>query len=300
MEKCNYISLADVDAEPIRRYDSGIDEMNWLWGVSEFKRRGTFSWGAPKGKITLIAGAGGIGKSRGAIAMAKSMAAPKLRLHRKAKPSYKVLYFQNEVDDSTFAGWANQGGAVPRSFHVSSASNLEGQMRAIRSLRPHFVFVDSINMVEEFATGSKKKITNLVQRYQEVCRVVGCHVIFLCQLNVDGSVKGGSTLTHLVDIVFKALPYGIDGYFGIAVGSKHRYGPTGEQRYSVWRHTADGAICDSAHRIEDGRWCKLYRCKRRDPIAELKRAMESQDIRDKAEMAAVVKGLQKKGISVAC
>ena len=284
MDKRNYISLADVDAEPIRRFDCGIDEMNWLWGVSEFTKRGTFSWGAPKGKITLIAGAGGIGKSRGAIAMAKAMASPKLRLHRKAKPSYKVLYFQNEVDDATFAGWANQGGPVPRNFHSSSASNLAGQMKAIGHLRPHFVFVDSINMVEEFATGSKKKITHLIHEYQRMCREVGCHVIFLCQLNVDGSVKGGSTLTHLVDIVFKALPYGIDGYFGIAVGEKHRYGRTGEQMYSVWRHTADGAICDSVHRTEDLKWCELYRCRHRDPIAELRRVMKSQNIKDEVEM----------------
>ena len=250
----NYLSIAEINQEPIRRIPTGIDELDWLYGLS--KSPGYQSaWGIPVGKISLWAGAAGIGKSRAAIELAKNL----------ANNGYKILYFQLEADLSTFGNWVNKKTiANPKNFLVSDTKSLSGMLHIIQQVKPMVVFVDSINMIEEFGSGTSREIKAIIEGdnrqrgFRDICNKLRVHTIFLGQLNKDGETKGSSSLPHLVDIVFNIEPLGIDGYFVIRVGQKHRYGRTGEEFVTYWEHLEKGVRCESEHRLEDHLWCETH------------------------------------------
>jgi len=250
----NYLSIAEVNQEPVRRIPTGIDELNWLYGFSKspgFKS----AWGIPVGKLSLWAGGAGVGKSRVAIELAKSI----------VRQGYKVLYFQLEADLNTFSNWVKKGNiANPNNFLVSGAKSLSEMLTIIQQVKPKVVFVDSINMIDEFGSGTSKEIKAIIEGdngqrgFRDICNELRIHAIFIGQLNKNGETKGSSSLPHLVDIVFNIEPLGIDGYFLIRVGSKHRYGRTGEDFVTYWEHLEEGVRCDSEHRLEDHLWCETH------------------------------------------
>jgi len=250
----NYLSIAEIKQEPIRRIPTGIAELDWLYGCSQAPDYQPV-WGMPGGKLSLWAGAAGVGKSRAAIEVAKNL----------ANNGYRVLYFQSEMDLSTFGNWVNKGDiSNPNNFLVSGAKSLSEMLNIIQQTKPKVVFVDSINMINEFGSGTSKEIKSIIEGdnwqrgFRDICNELRVHAIFLGQLNKDGEAKGSSSLPHLVDTVFNIKPLGIDGYFVIRVGSKHRYGRTGEQYVTYWEHLPDGVRCDSEHRLEDHLWCETH------------------------------------------
>ena len=186
------------------------------------------------------------------------------------KAGVKVLYFQNEVDVSTFAGWVKQtsGLSTPQlnSFVCSDAKTLGKMIETIYYINPEIVIVDSVNEIDEFETGSKKQARLIIEGknnkrgFRDACLEVKCHIILLSQLNQDGTIKGGTSLPHLVDIALRLRHYQgqRSGLFSIAVGIKHRYGRTGDRFYSVWEHSDSGVDCISDYSLEDDRWCLTH------------------------------------------
>jgi len=250
----NYLSIAEINQEPVKRIPTGIDELDWLYGLSKAPRYKPI-WGIPVGKLSLWAGAAGVGKSRAAIELAKCL----------ANNGYRVLYFQLESDLSTFSNEVKKGDiSNPNNFLVSDTKSLSEMLHIIQQVKPKVVFVDSINMLNEFGSGTSKEIKSIIEGdnrqrgFRDICNELRIHAIFLGQLNKNGETKGSSSLPHLVDIVFQIEPLGIDGYFVIRVSPKHRYGRTGEQYVTYWEHLPDGVRCDSEHRLADHLWCETH------------------------------------------
>jgi len=250
----NYLSIAEINQEPVRRVPCGIPELDWLYGLSKASGYKP-AWGIPVGKLSLWAGAAGVGKSRAAIEVAKNL----------ANNDYKVLFFQLEADLITFSNSVKRRNiSNPNNFLVSDVKSLSEILKIIQDVRPKVVFVDSINMINEFGSGMSKEIKTIIEGnnkqrgFRDICNALRVHAIFLGQLNKNGDTKGSSSLPHLVDIVFNIKPLGIDGYFVIRVGSKHRYGRTGEQFVIYWEHLEEGVRCDSEHRLEDHLWCETH------------------------------------------
>jgi predicted ATP-dependent serine protease len=249
-------NISEVQTTIVLRLPSGLPELDWLYGVSQCP--GSVAWGIPMAAISLWAGKPGIGKSRAAIEIAKKV----------ARKGYRVIYFQNEVDLGTFASWVRRdGGVMPANLYISDSTQLSEQIADIHTVRPNLVIVDSINMLEDFRNGSDKSIKEIVAAYREVCKETGCHIIVLSQLTKAGDPRGSFVLPHLVDIVFEVVPMASDG-FAIRVGSKHRYGRTGDNFTSWWVHTAKGCYCESKFRYEDKLWCQTTGSKYRDLRAE--------------------------------
>jgi len=250
----NFQTIAEIKQEAVRRIPCGIAELNWLYGCSKAPGYKP-AWGIPVGKLSLWSGAAGVGKSRAAIELAKSL----------ANNGYKVLYFQSEMDLSTFSNWVKKEDiSNPKNFLVSNVKSLSEMLTIIQQAKPNVVFIDSINMVNEFENGTSRNIKSIIEGdnghrgFRDICKKFRVHAIFLGQLNKDSKVKGSSTLPHLVDTVFNIEPLGIDGYFVIRVGSKHRYGRTGKEYVTYWEHLPDGVRCDSEHRLEDHLWCETH------------------------------------------
>jgi archaellum biogenesis ATPase FlaH len=236
----NYTSISKVKAETVKRVSTGHDELDWLYGLS--KADNLYQWGIPVRTISTWVGEGGVGKSRLAINLAKF----------KVKSGKSVLYLQNEVDLTTLAGWVNDDSLD--NFYCSDETSLVQQTNIIRHLRPDFVFVDSINLIDEFGSGTAKSIKTIIDAFREAIEGSETHIVILCQLNKEGSATGSTALSHLPDINLSLTNTKEDGIFAVSIGKKHRYGRKGATYTSLWRHIETGVECISKNRYADDRW----------------------------------------------
>jgi len=185
MQNSNVKRLSEIESKPILRGTTGLAELDYIYGSSTFSDR--VLWGMPKGKISLWSGSSGIGKSRMAIEVAKNLC--------KTNPATKVLYFQTEAELGDFAQWAKDASQY-NNFYCSGVTSIREIVTAIYQTQPHYVFIDSINEIEEFASGSKKEARYIINGdhpghhgLRDVCNQVGCHVVLLGQLNQDKTKK---------------------------------------------------------------------------------------------------------------
>ncbi|MFW6015269.1 MAG: AAA family ATPase [bacterium] len=255
----SYQDINNVLGKPLRRIETNIEELNWLYGCTPYNGPGGDVWGIPLQKISIWAAAGGVGKSRLAIHLAKSIAidgAPDI--------PQKVLYFQNEVDIPTFKGWIGDSRDIPSGMlHVSTDCAVDKQLEVIKQVNPTIVFVDSIQMIYEFSGASDNKVRAIIngykdrEGYRDVAKALDCHIVFLCQLTKQGEPKGSTMVTHLPDQVF--LLEKLEGFpdrFVFKVGDKNRCGRVGENFTSWWKHLDNGVECESDFRLEDEKFCK--------------------------------------------
>ena len=276
--------ITDIKPEQVGRARTGYQEIDWLYGFTRFPNK--VVWGLPQSKISLWSGQSGTGKSRAAIALAKSIST-----------KMPVLYFQNEADIGTFAGWVNGGSPY---LYASDATDLQSQINEINRVAPKVVIIDSINQLEEYGNGTKTDIKRIIEGYngikgyRDIVKERKIHIIIIAQLNQDGTVKGSTTLTHLVDICFSLTHYAHEGsgLFTIKVGNKHRCGRTGKQFHSVWSHEEYGVRCISDYSLEDEVWCSTHGIAVRDLekhfgiTPELKKSLKNRGKRSKGKVAA--------------
>ena len=252
MKNENYISVSDIESTTVHRMMTGMTELDWLYGLSKHPFEAhplgyVPEWGMPEATMSMWAAAGGVGKSRLAITLARM----------NVQGGKTVLYFQNEVDLPTFASWVH-GSQDLSNFFCSQSTSLSDQIEIVRKLKPDFVFVDSINLIDEFGTGRDENVRQIVNTYRSVINETRSHVVFLCQLSKDGKAKGSTSVTHMPDITFTLTKEKTGGRFRIAVLDKHRYGRTGEEFFGIMQHTETGVECVSSNHLSDEVWCECY------------------------------------------
>jgi len=259
----SYMPLSEIESSPIHRSLTGFNELDFIYGYSRFSN--SVKWGLPHGKISLWAGESGTGKSRIAIDVAKNRS--------KLYSTSKVLYFQTESTLEDFAGWAKDSSTY-NNFICSGESSIDNIIKVIYEVRPSLVFIDSVNEIDEFESGSKKETRRLINGedgkigLRQACNDVGCHVVLLGQLNQNGTIKGGTSLPHLVDVALNLTKYddSSDGsYFEVGIGIKHRYGRKESGIYGIWKHEEYGVVSVSEKRFEDKIWCNAHNVKYETP-----------------------------------
>jgi len=246
----------DIENENVPRLSTGIDQVDWIYGIDSSSN----TWGLPSGKISLWAGGYGLGKSRACIELCR---------HVLDKKKLSVLYFQGEADLVSFKKWTgDQILDTNNEFYVSDSFSLEEQIKEISDTAPNLIIIDSINKLEEFGSGTKENIKKIIDGYRLALSNINngnhlCHLIIICQLNQNGDIKGATDLPHLVDVVLEIVPctftfndFPTQGYFVLRMGDKNRYGKTGKDLYTVWKHLPSGAICVSARSHFDDEWIK--------------------------------------------
>ena len=248
------VKLSEIQSKPIPRYSTGFDELDFIYSFSRFP--GGYKWGMPLSKISLWSGTSGIGKSRLAIEVAKKFSTDR-----------KILYFQTESTLEDFAGWAKDTSSYDN-FYCNSENKIENMIKEIKEVKPALVIIDSVNEIDEFTNGSKKQATRLINGTQDdagnvvkeglrqAANEVGCHIILLGQLNEDGTIKGGTSLPHLVDIALDITPFTKESKstFCVTIGVKHRYGRRDSKICGTWYHEEDGVRCASDNRRFDEFW----------------------------------------------
>ena len=112
-----------------------------------------------------------------------------------------VIVFEGEVRPDEFQQWTGSDVAHPEKYFVSDYSDLSEICSTLLNYKPDLVIVDSANMIEGAGSSSKDKV--IYPQLRSIIEEVGCHCIMIAQLNQDGTIKGGTTAEHLVDIVAK-------------------------------------------------------------------------------------------------
>jgi predicted ATP-dependent serine protease len=233
----NVKKLSEIEAKFPMRNKTWFKDLDYIYGRNTLEES-PHNIGMPKGKISLWAGQSGVGKSRLCIEVAK-----------KFSTNYnngRVLYFQTESPLSDFASWAKDTKQYDN-IYCSGENRIDEMIKIIYEVKPKLIFIDSVNEIDEFENGNKKEARRIIQGadgkvgLKIATHFVGAHTILLGQLNQDGkTIKGGTSLPHLVDIALNVVKTDTAGIFRVEVGTKHRYGST--EPIAMFKHTDDGVV----------------------------------------------------------
>lgn len=239
--------FADIPAVQSARWSTGIDELDWLYGGA-----GSDRYGVPEAALSLWGGASGVGKTKAVMKVVRN-------LLNEGRP---VIYMALEFSAQRFR--EQYCGGIPTSapLFVSESTNLGRISNLIREEKPALLVVDSVNMLDIYHEGRGAKAIERAVRSAISESGAATHVIFITHLNMEGTIKGGTSLPHMVDSVFYLKRFVTPKEMrGVAVGNrifhmitdKHRFGLTGLS--SDWHHVdSQNVVCDSNNRFRDEEW----------------------------------------------
>jgi len=246
--------FTNVQPTVATRLSCGIDEIDWLYGSNGNGAK----YGIPREAMSLWGGDAGVGKTRACMTLARAT----------LNQGLSVLYFTLEMPEGQFKKKYCQGMNSNLQFYISETTDLYEQVQIIKQMKPDLVIVDSVNTIDQFSQRGTKLIR---QEYLNALKVAKCHVIFITHLNRAGTIKGGTYLPHMVDIVLTIIPFEYKigrqvmiaaedtDCFEVCIPSKNRYGKTGIK--TGWAHLEHGAQCQSEFRFEDGDWASANHSK---------------------------------------
>lgn len=218
-------SLDEVTDIPIKRFQSGMKNLDLLWGFSDEEDH----IGFPRGQVSLLSGAAGVGKSRMMIALCGAMTDPDV------ENGLTALYWQNEFALSQFKVVVNNRIKEGARFKCGDIRSLKEQIAEASAVKPDLVIVDSIQMLEE--ARSKAGLERCIAAYKSAAYDNGYHVVFIGQLNKKGQAAGSEIFRHLVDATFMAVKDKATGGFKV-YSTKNRWGVSGIE--CLFRHTKEG------------------------------------------------------------
>lgn len=231
----------EVNYVPVRRISTGIPMFDWMFGYTKEYKEG----GLPRGYVSLLCGAPGVGKSRALITMSQNIG--QSLKDKKDTGKGGVLYFATEVDKTQFVNMMDGVISDDSHFAFTGAKSLDRIIATITKLEPDVVIVDSISEVHESSSGAGMK--NMIVVLKGLAQSMGFHLMLIGQLNKKGEVAGSKKLEFLVDIVLAANPWHIPGQFSIACQTKNRSGRTG--RLVHFKHDEEGGVsCIDNRRID--------------------------------------------------
>ena len=245
MNKIDYNGILGLPSQTVKRLTTGIDEVDWLYS-NTIGDDGIAVWGLPEGKISLWAGAPGVGKSRAAKHLAVVVKIKVVKDINGNDGYFNVKYFYLEE------------GMQPLALIIDE----------LRRVKYQFAVIDSINTIKEYGSGSEKNVRLIIDELRKVCEETGVHVLLLCQLAKDGEIRGSSVLLHLPDVVMRLRRGFISdenvfipnegNYFTLETTGKHRFGPTGSKYAVNWMHLDAGVGLASERRLNDPVWCDTH------------------------------------------
>lgn len=249
-------AINQIQARPVDRLITGIEGIDWLYGYSKNLNGYPYVWGMPAHRVSLWSAESGTGKSRLALELAKTVVNCGIS---------KVLYIQTEAPLEDFAGWVT-GIRFPQNFIVSRAKTMAEIMQVIYTVQAQLVIVDSINEVEEFENGTKAESKFVMngghggKGFRDAVNDIKCHIVLLNQLNQDGSIKGGTSLVHLLDHHMELVGYEKRDKtkFYFRVGIKNRQARSGPDMNVVFEHREEGVAPIRENQIHDKVWCSTH------------------------------------------
>ena len=189
--------LSDLTGDSPERMPTGFKELDIAYGINRIhdEQGNEIYWevGMPRGRVTLLAGAGGVGKSRLCMQIGMQMAKG-----NEYRSPLTVLYILNEDDPNNLATWVKrmQG---DYDFFVVGSDNRDAHKEALIKTQADVVFIDSLTGLE--GVNSPNAIRDIMKDYKNLATDYNCHIVLISHLNKAGVVKGNSDIIYYPDHV---------------------------------------------------------------------------------------------------
>lgn len=201
--------LTSVASDKVRRFSSGLDELDQVLGG-----------GIVPGAIMLLSGDPGVGKSTLVLQVAANVAA-----------KTPVLYVSGEESTQQIKLRADRLKLKPGQMAVASQTDADAVAQTILEGGYGLVIIDSIQTMATTALtgspGTVGQITATAQIIAAAAKASHTAVILIGHVTKEGSIAGPKILEHLVDVVLylEGERYGV---FKALRGVKNRFGSTNE------------------------------------------------------------------------
>lgn len=224
------VELADVSRDAI-----GMPGMDNLGGWNEEEPDLV---GFAAGDLVLVAGSAGVGKTKICLAMAAMASSP---MH-----GHRALYNQAEFDLPTFRTKYCKGVlSGDEDLYVADKRSISDIVNLMYAVKPRWMFMDSKDKILE-ATNQAGWL-RCQSALRKASQDLGCTTFLISHLNSDGTVKGGTTPQHDVDVVLIARRMKeCSSMFVVSCPEKNRSGQTGEDRKSSFMHIGRRIECCAA------------------------------------------------------
>ena len=209
-QKMQPTKLADVIPKKEPRVQTQLGELNRVLGG-----------GVVPGSMVLLGGDPGIGKSTLLLQVSQQLAAT----------GGKVLYVSGEESAEQIKMRAQRLGVVDNEFYLYAETDMHDISRAIESLEPDYVIIDSIQTMTQpdisSVAGSVSQVRETTAELLKIAKTNGIAIFIVGHVTKEGSIAGPRMLEHMVDTVlyFEGEQH---QSFRILRAVKNRFGSTNE------------------------------------------------------------------------
>jgi predicted ATP-dependent serine protease len=187
--------LSELSGNDPKRMPTGFKDLDIAYGINRVcdEQGNEILWevGMPRGRVTILAGAGGVGKSRLCMQIGMQMAKGD-----QYRSPLTVLYILNEDDPNSLATWVKRAEG-DYDFFVVGSDNRESHKEALIKTHADVVFIDSLTGLE--GVNSPNVIREIMKDYKDLAIKHDCHIVLISHLNKAGAVKGNSDITYYPD-----------------------------------------------------------------------------------------------------
>ena len=177
------LTLADIDAIDVPRFDTGIEEFDRVLGG-----------GLVPGGVVLIGGDPGIGKSTLLLQALANLSRRK-----------KVLYVSGEESGAQIALRAKRLAVDAQDLLMQAEIQLEKILATLAEHKPEVAVIDSIQTVYSdalsSAPGSVAQVRECAAQLTRTAKQSGITIIMVGHVTKEGALAGPRVLEHIVDTV---------------------------------------------------------------------------------------------------
>ncbi len=223
---------ADDPTQPKKLEELNTEkEIRICTGITELDR--VLGGGAVEGSLNLVGGAPGIGKSTLLLQMCATV-----------KGKRKILYVTGEESERQIRLRADRLRVRNDCLYVFAETDMDRIIRAVETLQPDIVIIDSVQTVSDAAIqstpGSMTQVRECTMRILRLTKEKSFTVFLVGHITKDGNLAGPKILEHMVDCVLY-FEGERDTSFRILRAVKNRFGSTNE--IGVFEMEAEGLIC---------------------------------------------------------
>lgn len=220
-EKSRIKSRARVEAKEVGKLTVKKDISSKRIPLSMDEANRVLGGGILEGSITLLTGEPGIGKSTLTIQICDQI----------ASRGKKVLYVSGEESQNQIAGRGERLGIDTDQLLFLAETNIETILETIKKEKPHFIVIDSVQVLFshdiQSTSGSITQVRYAAELFMEFAKTTNTPIILIGHVTKDGNLAGPRVLEHLVDTVLY-----LEGdrfhQFRILRSQKNRFGSTNE------------------------------------------------------------------------